>query len=364
MRISFVLPCSGRYPIGGFRIIYEYANRLAERGHAVTLVHLIAPQPEQLSRERYWKSMLQYWRDRSTGRYLPSDWFRLDPRVTTTCHFSLDARAIPDGDVIIASAWQTADGVVQAGSQAGRKFYFIQHYETWNSDHAALTATWRLPLKKIVIAAWLKEIAVGLDETADIVPNAIDHDFFHTVIPPEQRADGSILLQSHRLDWKGTKDAIKALRILRDRGLSFDLTLFGLTRPEASDIDFPYQFVLNPPQSELKRLYSQTSIFIAPSWSEGWGLTPHEAGACGAALAVTDIGGHKEFLVQGRTALMSPPCDVVALADNVEHLLQDSPFRIQLAYRAAQELRRFDWKRSVSDFEKILSDTSSGERDS
>ena len=42
MRISFVLPCSGRYPIGGFRIVYEYANRLADRGHQVSIVHFAA----------------------------------------------------------------------------------------------------------------------------------------------------------------------------------------------------------------------------------------------------------------------------------------------------------------------------------
>jgi hypothetical protein len=39
MRITFILPMFLASPSGGFRIVYEYANRLQQRGHRVTLVH-------------------------------------------------------------------------------------------------------------------------------------------------------------------------------------------------------------------------------------------------------------------------------------------------------------------------------------
>src|SRR5687768_12298160 len=39
MRINFLLPFYPKLPIGGFKVHYEYANRLAERGHSVSVLH-------------------------------------------------------------------------------------------------------------------------------------------------------------------------------------------------------------------------------------------------------------------------------------------------------------------------------------
>ena len=40
MKICFVLPRYSRRPIGGHKIVYEYANRLAERGYEVFLLFM------------------------------------------------------------------------------------------------------------------------------------------------------------------------------------------------------------------------------------------------------------------------------------------------------------------------------------
>lgn len=39
MKIVFALPSRDIGPIGGYKIVYEYANRLAERGHEVTIAY-------------------------------------------------------------------------------------------------------------------------------------------------------------------------------------------------------------------------------------------------------------------------------------------------------------------------------------
>ncbi len=39
MRVNFVLPLLSRTPIGGFRVVFEYADHLARHGHAVTIVY-------------------------------------------------------------------------------------------------------------------------------------------------------------------------------------------------------------------------------------------------------------------------------------------------------------------------------------
>ena len=40
MNITFVLPKVSRYPVGGYKMTFEYANRLKERGHDISIVFL------------------------------------------------------------------------------------------------------------------------------------------------------------------------------------------------------------------------------------------------------------------------------------------------------------------------------------
>ena len=35
--ITFILPRTGEEPIGGFKVVYEYANRLAKDGYHIIL---------------------------------------------------------------------------------------------------------------------------------------------------------------------------------------------------------------------------------------------------------------------------------------------------------------------------------------
>src|SRR5574340_1119191 len=39
MRVTFILNSFPRLPIGGYRVVYEYSNKLAELGHTVSIVH-------------------------------------------------------------------------------------------------------------------------------------------------------------------------------------------------------------------------------------------------------------------------------------------------------------------------------------
>src|SRR2546426_4419825 len=127
MRITFLLPCYAWVPSGGFRVVYEYANRLVKLGHEVTLVHprrlKYPPPPERLS---------AYQRFRGTANGLrellvrPSiDWQPIDQRVTLQFVPSSDERYVPDGDAIFATAWHTVRSVLEYPRTKGEKFYLI-----------------------------------------------------------------------------------------------------------------------------------------------------------------------------------------------------------------------------------------------
>ena len=39
--VTFLLPHTGKNPVGGYKVVYEYANRLVNRGYKVNVVYTV-----------------------------------------------------------------------------------------------------------------------------------------------------------------------------------------------------------------------------------------------------------------------------------------------------------------------------------
>ncbi len=352
LRITFLLPGAGREPVGGFKVVYEYANRLAARGHRVCVVHTSRaerelPRPEALRRAGAHAAR------RLVRAHGPAAWFELDPRVRSLWTPSLGARHVPDGDAVVATAWQTAEWAAAYPASKGRGFYLIQHLETWAGPEERVMATWKLPLSKIVISRWLERVAESLGEPARYIPNGLDFEAFGCDVPPASRRADALLMLVHGLPWKGTRDGLRALSGVRVRHPEASILLFG-SGPAPRGLPPRAEYHRNPRQDRLRALYNRAAVFVAPSLAEGWGLPPCEAMICGCALAATDIGGHREFAIPETTALLSPPGDPEALAVNVLRLVEDDVLRLQLAEAGRDHLLRFTWDRAVEAFERAL----------
>lgn len=352
MNVTFLLPSSGRDPSGGFKVVYTYANGLVARGHAVTLVHpaRIGPDDSLLTRT---KCRLRYFQWKLAKGYGPRTWFRLDPAVRVLWVPGLDARHVPEADAVVATAWRTAEWAAGYRGTRGRGLYLIQHLETWSGPKARVMATWKLPLRKLVISRWLEQIARETGEYATYVPNGIDFAEFGTDVPAADRDPASVMMLHHDWSWKGTADGLQALSMVRQARADLRVTLFGVREPRESLPPW-VSFHARPGPGELRALYNQSAVFVSPSHKEGWGLPPAEAMACGCALAVTDIGGHREFAVPGRTALLSPPRDPAALADNVLKLIGNRELRLRLSDEGRTFISSFTWERSLGLFENAL----------
>jgi glycosyltransferase involved in cell wall biosynthesis len=355
LRITFVLPGGGATPIGGYKVVYEYAGHLSQRGHQVTVVH-----PQLLFREvsgvKRGRSLLAYARHKITGSYRPDSWFQVDPRIRMVWVWSLDERYIPDADVIVATCWETAEAVAGYSGRKGRAYNLIQHWETWSGPEERVRATWKMPLRKIVIASWLKQIAEELGEPAVLIPNGLDFSRFGLDVPPQNRDRHRLMMLYHTYEWKGSADGMEALSIVKGEIPDLQVTLFGT--PEAPrELPDWISYHHKPEQRKLRELYNQASIFVAPSWTEGWPLPPAEAMMCGAALAATDIGGHKEYAIHGRTALLSPARNPAALAENLSLLIRDDDLRVRVASQGHDFVQQFTWSRAVESLEAALRQT-------
>lgn len=350
MKITFVLPFDGRRPVGGVKVAYEYANHLVDIGHSVTIVHPAGLFLGVGQNDRWYRNIAKYVLYSLTRKYLPTDWFVLNPQVNVRWVLSLSEQHIPKADIIVATAWETAEWIAGYSQDRGKKFYLIQHLEDWCGDQNRVLSTWKLPLHKIVISHWLGDIAAAMGEDCCYIPNGLDFNQFAVDTQPDKRDPKRVLMLYHHLDWKGTKEGLAALQIVRERIPDIKLTLFGVVAPKGGELPDWISFEQLPSKTRLRELYNEAAIFVSPSWAEGWALPPAESMQCGCATVLTDIGGH-EYAIQGKTSLLSPCKDIEQMATNLLTLLQDNNYRIQLGRAASIEVSQYTWVRATKTLE-------------
>jgi glycosyltransferase involved in cell wall biosynthesis len=332
---------------GGVRAILTYADRLAARGHAVTLV-----VPARGALRALWANARRHGPDWVAG-------FR--PRVRWVGRWQPDA--LPDGDAVLATAWQSAPVAAAAPARCGARLYLVQHYESlYHGDPAAVDATYRLPLEPIVISTWLRDVLrERFGREAEVIVTPVDRALFHRVPTRITTSRPRVLMLHHEYAWKGVADGLAAVAAARARVPGLRLVGFGVKPPRAA---LPYdEFHANPPQAELAALYSGCDIYLCPSWDEGLGMPPMEAMACGAALVTYDNGGCRDYARDGETALVAPRRNVEALAAALARLALDETLRTRLAAAGcAHVTTAFDWDRAVARLEARLAAAVSARR--
>ncbi len=155
VNISFVLPKFYVHPIGGYKIVYEYANLLAKKA----TVSIIFPRPACYNGRadgfaNWVKARLWSFKIKVKNRRVIS-WFALERNVRLVLVPDFDPSFMPDADAIFATAWSTAKPVLQLPASKGEKFYFVQSYEIWDGPKEDVDATWRMPLHIVVISKYL-----------------------------------------------------------------------------------------------------------------------------------------------------------------------------------------------------------------
>ena len=353
MRITFVLPMHTTSPVGGFKIIYEYANRLSERGHQVTVIHRKTEPAMKGRRQRLREAILPWTKPQDKDQPIDlAPWFLIRPEVEMVVVPEVIEEVVPNADVLVATAWQTASWISSLEDVKGKKYYLIQHDETCMGAADEVNATWHLPMQKIVIARWLLQKAEEMGEAAVHMPNPMDFTHLGLDIPLTDRTPKVGMLYHTGFDWKGTADGIAAIAEAKAKSPNLEATLFG-TSPRGRDIPHWMHYHQLPSVSSLRALYNCCSLFLQPSWIEGWGLTATEAMACGCALITTDNGGSRDYAEHEVTALVAPPREPSLLSQQIERLLQDDALRQQIAQAGFDHVQQYTWKRSVDLMERL-----------
>lgn len=96
---------------------------------------------------------------------------------------------------------------------------------------------------------------------------------------------------------------------------------------------------------DLVKLYNLCSLFVFPSWHEGFGLPVLEAMACGAVVAASDRSSIPE--VVGRTDALFDPMDVHSIKAVLERGLRDEEFRQEMRCYGLERAKGFSWNNAA-----------------
>jgi glycosyltransferase involved in cell wall biosynthesis len=356
LSITFVLPGGGYTPVGGFKVVYEYANALVRRGHRVTIVHpqSLYPTASGITKLLNTARFIRYAADK---RYRPDAWFQLDSRVRLLWRPSLHGRYIPDADCVVATAWETAEWVATYPERKGKKFYFVQDYERYMSAtdeiKGKMSRTYNLGMFMSYISPAVRDMVQECGGVPGLyLPNGIDFQVYseRNTLDSEDRCMVGFPFRDG--ETKGTEDAIGALEIVQRRYPNIKIWSFG-TKPSSPIPAWIDHYEL-PSDTELSSLYNRTKIFILPSHYEGWGLPACEAMACGSALVTTDNGGCHAYALDKINSLIAPPRMPNELAERVMCLLENEDLRINLARKGNQDIQHLTWDASTDRFEAAL----------
>lgn len=360
MKITFLTPYPGMG--GGVRAIAMYARELIKLGHEVTIV---STGPKMIPAHKRVLGLLRgkgWWKPVLSKSHF--DEIEGVKRIQLQKPTRPSPSQIPDADVIVATWWQTAEWIAKFPPSKGKPVYFVQHHEVVfnNQPTERVHATYRLPMKKICCAHWLKDLMASEygDPTATVIPYGIDHDVF-TAGPRHKSPRPTIGFMYALASFKGTDVAIRAIEIARRKIPDLRVVAFGeMIRPlELAVPDF-VEFHVQPPQAKIAALYGSCDAWLFSSRCEGFGLPILEAMACRTPVIGTPTGIAPEAIAEGGGRLTKMD-DPQAMAEAIVSIcgMPEAQWR-RLSDAAVATAARFRWDVSARAFEACLKSALAG----
>lgn len=342
------MPFKARRPAGGFRVMYEYANRLSDLGYDVHITYPLKTRYMEYRLPYLIRFILSYIEGFRTSR-----WFDFRSNISMSYVNSINNKNVKDSDIVIATWWTTAVNMGFLTSKKGHKINFIQGYENWTGHEDELHSSYNMEgVTNIVVASYLKKIVTKYTNNPVIlIPNAIDKEKYRILNPIKERNSLTVCMLYSIQEIKGSLYGLEALFKVKENYPELKVELFGIC-PAPENLPDWITFYRDP--KDLSLIYNRNAIFISNSLTEGMALTPMEAMFCGCAAILTDIDGHAEYGKDNDTALLYTPKNSEHLVDKIVGLITDNEYRIFLAERGNNFIQQFSWDVAVEKMDQVI----------
>ena len=202
------------------------------------------------------------------------------------------------------------------------------------------------------------------------IPNAIEIERWDPSLSPAPGrqslgvAQGTPLIVSvaRLFYWKGHKELIEALALVKRDEPGVRLCIVGADYPEGSGVTqslrelarglgIEEDVLFVGQRSDIPALLAACDVFALPSFEEPFGLVFAEAMAMKRPVAALSNGGTPEVVEHERSGLLSAPGDVPGLARNLLRLVRDPQLRARMGEEGRARVEaRFGAPRLAQDF--------------
>ena len=337
MKIGFVLPMPTTKIVGGYKVVYEYANYLAQKGNDVTIFY----NSEKGRNSKSLPPFLVYSLRQLISFREPS-WFDLLPDVRKVNLYSLKSRYFKGYDTVIATAAETAVFVNKLSVK--NKIYLIQDFEkNWQLAEDQLFETYNYPnMTLITVSKWLvKKVSEHTNKKIYYIPNGIDEKVFKNYGHPRKKH--SIAMLYHLDQRKGADIGLRVIFKLKQKYPDLEANLFGTPK---RDTNWPewinYTRFAKPKQ--VANIMNNSNVFLCTSRFEGFGLTGLESLFCGCSFVTTDCGGVREYASENNATICKID-DVEGLTEGVckeyEHLYEKDNKNLYATFSLTSATKKF-----------------------
>lgn len=113
-------------------------------------------------------------------------------------------------------------------------------------------------------------------------------------------------------------------------------------KPILHRYDGLFRYIHSLPNSEVAKLYHQSSVFVFPSLAEGSAYVTYEAMASGLPVIVSENAG--SVARDGKDGFVVPIRDIEALKEKILLLYENEELRRSMGESAAQYVKQFTWE--------------------
>lgn len=111
------------------------------------------------------------------------------------------------------------------------------------------------------------------------------------------------------------------------------------------------RFITGVPEEDLIAIYNMASVFVFPSFYEGFGIPVLEGMACGVPVITSNVSSMPE--VGGDAAIYFNPYDEKDMAEKIKMVLDDKQLREEMILKGLEKVKEYSWEKCAKETLKI-----------
>ncbi len=206
-----------------------------------------------------------------------------------------------------------------------------------HASRRSIMARIPLPGEQLVVVYPGVRGLFAVDGPAGPLPNGVGKEFILAIgsLEPHKNAEG--VMQAYARLSQSVRRRIQLVLVCTDASAK------GAFIKRAAALGIAPVLVTRADDAMLASLYRRASMFVFPSFAEGFGMPVLEAMASGTPVIAGDAASLPE--VVGDAGLLVPPGDSARLTRAIEMVIEDSNLRGVLVDRGLARARSFSWER-------------------